>query len=196
MEAPMTEHQTILSTTANDAPGGLPEEVLRVENLTMHYQTRAGEVSAVDDVTFAIRRGEAMGLVGESGSGKTSVATTLLRLLPENARILNGRILLNGQDLVQLSEENMRKIRWNRISMVFQAAMNALDPVYKVGDQILEAMEAHGRVTSLAEARVHIKSLFKLVSLDPQMLERYPHEYSGGMRQRAVIAMALACSRT
>jgi peptide/nickel transport system ATP-binding protein len=168
--------------------------VLRVENLTMHYSTRAGEVSAVDGVTFALKKGESMGLVGESGSGKTSIATTLLGLLPENARVKSGHIYLNGTDLVGLPESKLRKIRWKRISMVFQAAMNALNPVYKVGDQIVEAMDTHGLVSSTHEAHSHVEELYRLVGLDPAMMERYPHEYSGGMRQRAVIAMALACN--
>jgi peptide/nickel transport system ATP-binding protein len=171
----------------------LTEHVLRVENLTMHYTTRAGEVSAVDNVTFALRKGEAMGLVGESGCGKTSVATTLLKLLPENAQVKNGQVFLNGTELISLSEEEMRKIRWKRISMVFQAAMNSLNPVYKVGDQIIEALETHKLVNSNEEARQRVEELFKLVDLDPKMMDQYPHEYSGGMRQRAIIAMALSC---
>ncbi len=167
--------------------------VLNVDDLTMHYTTRAGDVSAVDNVSFTLKRGESMGLVGESGCGKTSIANSLLRLLPENAVFQGGHIYLNGIDLVALSEEEMRKVRWRHISMVFQAAMNALNPVYKVGDQIIEAMENHGQVTTNEAAREHVASLFRLVGLDPKLLEQYPHEYSGGMRQRAVIAMALAC---
>ena len=170
------------------------EYVLKVEDLTMHYTTRAGEVSAVNDVSFSLKRGQAMGLVGESGCGKTSIAFSLLRLLPENAVIKSGKIFLNGMDLVPLKEKEMRNIRWRHISMVFQAAMNALNPVYKVGDQIVEAMETHGQVDTLSGAREHIASLFSLVGLDPKLMDQYPHEYSGGMRQRAVIAMALACS--
>ncbi|MBN1147135.1 MAG: ABC transporter ATP-binding protein [Anaerolineales bacterium] len=168
--------------------------VLKVEDLTMHYTTRSGEVSAVNNVTFALKRGQSMGLVGESGCGKTSIAFSLLKLLPENARIKGGRILLNGADLVPLKENEMRKIRWRHISMVFQAAMNALNPVYKVGEQIVEAMETHGQVETISAAREHIANLFSLVGLDPKLMDQYPHEYSGGMRQRAVIAMALACS--
>lgn len=175
-----------LSTNQNDI-------LLKVENLTMHYTTRAGEVSAVDNVSFELRRGESMGLVGESGCGKTSVATTLLRLLPENAVIKSGHIYLDGLDLVDLNEEKMRQVRWKKISMVFQAAMNALNPVYKVGDQIIEALENHNEVKTNQEARRRVEDLFRLVGLDPAMIDRYPHEYSGGMRQRAVIAMALAC---
>jgi peptide/nickel transport system ATP-binding protein len=159
----------------------------------MHYTTRAGDVSAVDNVSFAMKKGEAMGLVGESGCGKTSVAATLLRLLPDNAQIKTGQIFLNGTELIGLSEEEMRKIRWRRISMVFQAAMNSLNPVYTVGDQVIEALEAHDLVNTNEEARQRVEELFRLVDLDPKMMDQYPHEYSGGMRQRAIIAMALAC---
>ena len=172
----------------------MDDYVLRVDDLTMHYTTRAGDVWAVDNVSFALKKGQAMGLVGESGCGKTSIATSLLRLLPDNAVIKGGHIYLNSTDLVALEEEEMRKIRWRRISMVFQAAMNALNPVYKVGDQIIEAMENHGLVTTNETARNDVADLFRLVGLDPKLMEQYPHEYSGGMRQRAVIAMALSCN--
>lgn len=172
----------------------MTDNVLNVENLTMHYTTRAGEVSAVNNVSFSLERGQSMGLVGESGCGKTSIAISLLKLLPDNAVIKGGHIYLNSTDVVPLTEEQMRELRWDKISMVFQAAMNALDPVYKVGDQIVEAMEAHGQVTTYAAAREHVASLYELVGLDPKLMDQYPHEYSGGMRQRAIIAMALVCS--
>ena len=168
--------------------------VLNVDELTMHYSTRSGEVSAVNDVSFTLQRGKSMGLVGESGCGKTSIAVSLLRLLPDNAHIKSGHIYLNNTDIVPLEEEEMRKLRWRRISMVFQAAMNSLNPVYKVGDQIIEALENHGMFETNEAAREHVADLFKLVGLDPKLMDQYPHEYSGGMRQRAVIAMALACS--
>jgi peptide/nickel transport system ATP-binding protein len=171
----------------------LSETVLKIDDLTMHYNTREGEVYAVDNVSFSLERGEAIGLVGESGCGKTSLATTLLRLLPDNARIKNGHIYLNSIDILALHEEEMRKVRWRHISMVFQAAMNSLNPVFKVGDQIIEAMENHKLVETNEGAREKVASLFRLVGLDPKLMEQYPHEYSGGMRQRAVIAMALSC---
>jgi len=171
----------------------LTDYLLKVEDLTMHYMTRTGEVSAVDNVSFALRKGESMGLVGESGCGKTSIAATLLKLLPENAKVKSGKVLVNGTELLSLSEEEMRSIRWKRISMVFQAAMNSLNPVYKVGDQIIEALENHNMISSNEEARKRVEDLFLLVDLDPKMMDQYPHEYSGGMRQRAVIAMAMAC---
>jgi peptide/nickel transport system ATP-binding protein len=148
----------------------------------------------VNNVTFSIKRGQSMGLVGESGCGKTSIAFSLFKLLPDNAHIKSGKVILNGKDLVPLNEDEMRKVRWRHISMVFQAAMNALNPVYKVGDQVIEAMENHNLVQNNQAAREHVASLFNLVGLDPQLMDQYPHEYSGGMRQRAVIAMALACS--
>ena len=167
--------------------------LLNVEDLSMHYSTRAGEVSAVDNVSFSLKKGEAMGLVGESGCGKTSIATTLLRLMPDNALVKGGHVYLDDTDLLSLREEEMRQVRWKRISMVFQAAMNALNPVYKVGEQIIEALETHHMFATNEEARQRIVELFTLVDLDPKMLDQYPHEYSGGMRQRAVIAMSLAC---
>ena len=170
----------------NDAP------VLEVNDLTMHYLTRSGPVRAVDGVSFSVKRGEAFGLVGESGCGKSSIAITLLKLLPDNAQILGGEIRLNGTDIVPLSEDEMREYRWDRISMVFQAAMNALDPVYAVGDQIVEALEAHASSAS-TDSMQRVRDLYDLVSLNHRLIPRYPHEYSGGMKQRAIIAMALAC---
>lgn len=172
----------------------MTDKVLNVQDLTMHYTTRSGEVSAVNDVTFSLERGQSMGLVGESGCGKTSIAISLLKLLPDNAEFKGGHIYLNDKDIVPLKEEEMRKLRWNKISMVFQAAMNALNPVYKVGDQIIEAMEEHNEIQTNQEARERVAYLFELVGLQPKLMDQFPHEYSGGMRQRAVIAMALSCS--
>ena len=165
---------------------------MSVHDLTMHYSTRTGTVKAVDGVSFSLKEGQSLGLVGESGCGKSSIAISLLKLLPDNARIIKGQIILGGVDLVPLSEDEMRPYRWNRISMVFQAAMNSLDPVYRVGEQIIEALEAH-RYYTRDEALNRVEELFELVSLDPGFIKRYPHEYSGGMKQRAIIAMALAC---
>lgn len=172
----------------------MTDNVLNVQDLTMHYSTRGGEVSAVNDVTFSLEKGQSMGLVGESGCGKTSIAISLLRLLPDNAEFKSGHIFLNDTDIVPLKEEEMRKLRWSKISMVFQAAMNALNPVYKVGDQIIEAMEEHNEVQTNQQAREKVAELFELVGLQPKLMDQFPHEYSGGMRQRAVIAMALSCS--
>ena len=167
--------------------------VLQVKDLTMHYQTRQGTVKAVDGISFELARGEVLGLVGESGCGKTSIAVTLMKLLPDNALILKGQVLLDGQDLMTMDDTTLRKYRWRRISMIFQAAMNSLNPVHRVGDQIVEAIEAHDMAATLKEAQETVDRLFRLVGLDPRLTDRYPHEFSGGMRQRAVIAMALAC---
>ena len=169
------------------------DPILQVANLSLRYQTRQGPVQAVRGVSFDLALGQSLGLVGESGCGKTSVANCLMRLLPDNARLTGGRVLLDGVDLLQLSEEDMRRCRWRRIAMVFQAAMNSLDPVYKVGQQVIEAIEAHQVETTVDAARERVARLFRMVGLDPQLMERYPHEFSGGMRQRAVIAMALSC---
>ncbi len=169
------------------------EPVLEVVDLSLRYLTRAGEVKAVEKVSFQLAKGQAMGLVGESGCGKTSVANCLMRLLPDNALLQGGQVILEGQDIMVLSDEEIREYRWSRIAMVFQAAMNALDPVYRVGQQVIEAIEAHGVETTQSRARERVARLFRMVGLDPALVERYPHEFSGGMRQRAVIAMALSC---
>lgn len=170
------------------------QRLLEVDGLVMRYETEAGEVSAVENVSFSLGRGEAMGLVGESGCGKTSVALSLLRLAPENARYQSGSVRWEGADLLALSEQKMREYRWAEISMVFQGAMNAWNPVYRVGEQIREAMDQHfDPPLSSMETDQRMERLFKLVGLDPAVQNRYPHELSGGMRQRAVIAMALSC---
>jgi len=171
----------------------MSDNVLEVKNLTMHYRTRKGPVYAVDDVSFVVRRGESIGLVGESGCGKTSIALSLMKLLPDNAEIKNGEIRINGVDIVPLSERALREVRWKEISMVFQAAMNSLNPVYTVEDQIKEAMHFHLPQMSDEEMDRKIDELFHMTGLDPAMKNQYPHQYSGGMRQRAVIAMALSC---
>jgi len=169
--------------------------ILEVKNLVMNYEVKGGGmVSAVEDVSFKLLKGQSLGLVGESGCGKTSVALTLMRLLQENARILGGEVVLDGVNILELSEEQMRQRRWADISMVFQGAMNSWNPVYTVGEQIREAIDLHWdpRPTA-AQAREKIVELFELVGINPEMIDRYPHEFSGGMKQRAVIAMALSC---
>lgn len=168
-----------------------PTPTLSVEDLAIHYETGNGPVKAVDGIDFFIRPGEALGLVGESGCGKTTAAKAMLKLLPPNGGIAKGRIDFDGRDLVPLIGEDMRKIRWNDIAWISQAAMNALDPVYRVGDQIVEAMQAHISI-SKDKAMAHAADLFRAVGIDPSRLSAYPHELSGGMKQRAVIAMAMA----
>lgn len=167
------------------------QRLLKVEDLAIHYRTGAGPVQAVDGIHFDLRPGEALGLVGESGCGKTTAAKAMLRLLPPNGEVPRGRIDFDGRDLAALDEESMRKVRWKDIAWISQAAMNALDPVYTVGDQILEAMNAHIKIDRKS-AWAHAEELFRAVGIDPGRLSAYPHEMSGGMKQRAVIAMALA----
>jgi peptide/nickel transport system ATP-binding protein len=167
-------------------------KILEVNNLRMYFSTKKGDVKAVEGVSLEIGKGESVGLVGESGCGKTSIGISILKLLPDNGRILEGEILFKEEDLVPKSEDEMRSVRWSGISMIFQAAMNALNPVYKVGDQIVEAIMLHEDV-SKEEARERVAQLYELVGMSPERAENYPHEYSGGMKQRAIIAMALAC---
>lgn len=169
-------------------------ELLKVENLRMYYQTIRGYVKAVDDVTFEVNKGDALGLAGESGCGKTSAALTILKLLPSNGRVIDGNITLEGQNLLEMSEKEMRKkIRWKSISMIFQGAMNALHPTYTVGHQISEAILAHEDVAN-KEALERAQKLLELVGMEASRINRYPHELSGGMKQRVITAMALACN--
>jgi peptide/nickel transport system ATP-binding protein len=166
--------------------------VLEVEGLTTNYRTLRGWVKAAEDVSFAVDKGEALGVVGESGCGKTTVALSILKLLPKGGRIRGGKILFEGIDLVPMNDKEMRKIRWKGISIVFQGAMNALNPVFKVGDQIVEAIKTHEPELSKSDARKRAEGLFGMVGVEVSRLDNYPHEFSGGMRQRALIAMALA----
>lgn len=167
-------------------------KVLKVENLTTHYRLGRETVYAVDDVSFSIDAGETFGLAGESGCGKTTVAKSIMRILPENGFIAGGKIWLDGQEIVGLTEKEAKKFRWHKASMVFQYAMSAFNPVLRVGDQIAEVLqEKEGCSKDVAYERV--KKLFEEVGLEPSRIRDYPHEFSGGMRQRAIIAQALAC---
>jgi peptide/nickel transport system ATP-binding protein len=168
--------------------------LLEVRDLKMYYETMKGDVKAVDDVSFSLKMGESLGLAGESGCGKTSVALALMKLQPSNAKFLGGSIKLGDMDILGLDDEAIRReVRWKRISMVPQAAMNALNPVFIVKDQIIEAILAHEDVSE-KEAEARTVELLKRVGIDPSRASNYPHEFSGGMKQRAMIAMALACN--
>ena len=168
--------------------------LLDVDNLVMHYTTTEGPVKAVDGISFSLQEREVLGVVGESGCGKSSLASALLKLLPSNAIIRNGRIVLEGTDLVPMPDALVRsKIRWTKISVVPQGAMNGMNPIFKVGDQIAESITAHSDV-SKSDAKVRTSELLKLVGIDPTRAGHYPHEFSGGMKQRAMIAMALSLS--
>ena len=160
----------------------------------MYYGTVRGYVKAVDDVTFKVDKEDALGLAGESGCGKTSAALTILKLLPWNGKIIDGKITLDGNDILKMKEKDVRKkIRWKKISMIFQGAMNALHPTYSVGSQIVEAILLHEDVGK-REAQERAQKLLELVGIEAQKVSRYPHELSGGMKQRVVTAMALACN--
>ena len=165
--------------------------LLEVKNLSMHYDTLDGNVDAVKDISFSVKSGESFGLVGESGCGKTSVAMTLLQLQPDNSVITEGSIKLDGKELIGLSENDLRKVRWDSISIVFQGAMNAWNPVIKIGEQIREAMREHYPENSKQENIEKIDELFKMVGLDGSISERFPHELSGGEQQRVAIARAI-----
>jgi oligopeptide/dipeptide ABC transporter ATP-binding protein len=166
--------------------------LLEVTDLRTHFKLERGWVKAVDGVSFGLADGEALGLAGESGCGKTTTALSLIRLLPENGAIRSGSVKLFGIDLVPKSERAIRRYRWREISIVFQGAMNALNPVIRVRDQIAEPIRIRlGQTDAAAGARA--AELLDLVGIPRKRLGAYPHELSGGMRQRAMIAMALAC---
>lgn len=170
---------------------GTSDVVLEVRNLTIAYDVDDRSVTAVDDVSFTIRRGETFGLAGESGSGKSTIANAILKLLGANGRIVSGSIRCGDVEIDSLAGEELRAFRWNRVSMVFQSAMNSLNPVMTVGDQIVDVFTTHRRL-SRAEATARARKLLELVGIDPNRMTAYPHQLSGGMRQRAVIAIALA----
>ena len=174
-------------TVRRDSP------LLEIEDLRMYYRLASGaNLKAVDGVTFSIKPGDKVGLVGESACGKTSLTMTILNLLPENARILGGKILFEGNNVLSFSLKQWRKFRWERMSMIFQAAMNALDPVYRVGKQLRDVYKLH-RKCSDRESLEHVKNLFRLVGLPESRINSYPHQLSGGMKQRVIIAMSLLC---
>src|SRR6185295_4787527 len=168
--------------------------LLRVERLTTVFDTASGPVAAVDDVSFEIRAGETLGLVGESGSGKSVTALSIMRLVQPPGRIASGRVLFKGDDLFALDDRSMQRVRGAQIALIFQEPMTALNPVFRVGDQIAETLLVHGRATR-REAKGKTIELLRAVRIaNPESrVDDYPHQLSGGMRQRVLIAMALAC---
>jgi oligopeptide/dipeptide ABC transporter ATP-binding protein len=166
--------------------------LLEVNHLKTYFHTSKGILKAVDDVSFNLDSGEALGIVGESGCGKTTCALSISKLLPKEGYIDGGEILLNGIDLARLSEKDIRAHRWKDVSIVFQGAMNALNPVMTIGKQIAEAIELHEGLSRHA-AMNKAADMLELVEIPRDRIHRYPHEFSGGMKQRAMIAMALAC---
>lgn len=167
------------------------KNVLEVKNLKLYYYTSKGIVKAVDDITFNLREGETLGLVGESGCGKTTTGTALLNMPTPPGRIAGGQILVDGNDIVPLSENEVRKnVRWEKVAMVFQGAMNCLTPVYTIGKQMMETLQEHKQMDK-ADAMKRIEKYISYVGLSTDVLKRYPHELSGGMKQRIVIATGL-----
>ncbi|MBN1220998.1 MAG: ABC transporter ATP-binding protein [Anaerolineae bacterium] len=169
--------------------------LLNVRNLSVDFVSQnEPPAHAIENVSFTLRKGEMLGIVGESGCGKTTLMLSLMRLLAATGRIVNGQIIFNGQDLLDLNEKQMAGIRWKDISMIFQGAMNALNPVRRVGDQIAEVIWQHYPASERKYVDTCIANLLELVGINPERKNQYPHQFSGGMRQRAMIAMALACN--
>lgn len=167
--------------------------ILEIKDLTIHFNTRAGKVHAVEGVDLCLEKGMILGIAGESGCGKTTTALSIPLLLPSNAEIASGKIIFEGEDITAATEKQMEKIRWKKISMVFQGAMNALNPLKTVGDQIIEPILLHETSLSKQEAKERAMTLLEQVGIAGNRYHSYPHEFSGGMKQRAMIAMALAC---
>ncbi len=172
------------------------ERLVEIRNLRTSFRTEDGTVRAVDDVSFDIGRGEVVGLVGESGCGKTAVSLSILQLLPTPPAVIEGgEILFSSRDLLKLSSEEIRRIRGNEIAMIFQEPMTSLNPVYTIGDQLMETIQLHQKLGT-QKARSRAIEMLKLVGIPraDEVIGEYPHRFSGGMRQRAMIAMALSCN--
>ncbi len=166
--------------------------LLTIDGLQMYYRSDDGYVRAADDINLELESGQTLGLVGESGSGKTTIARSIIRLLPDNAEVIDGSIDFDGTEVTDLSDRELRKqIRWREVSMIPQNAMNGFDPVYTVGQQIVQAIRYHEKETSKREARDRARDLFDELGIEPDRIDDYPHQFSGGMAQRAMIALAL-----
>lgn len=166
--------------------------LLEVEGLRTYFYTLRGIVRAVDGVSIDLRKGEVLGIAGESGCGKSTLAWSIMGIVPPPGRVVGGRIVLDGMEITGMGESELRrKVRWKRVSMIFQGAMNALTPVYTVGSQIMEVLTYHGGY-SRRDAREKMYELLEEVGLERSLANRYPHELSGGQKQRVVIAMAIA----
>jgi peptide/nickel transport system ATP-binding protein len=187
MTVQMERKQTAQSAGANGKA-----ITLEVKHLKVYYATPAGNVRAVDDVSFHVYKGEILGLVGESGCGKTTTAMAILRMVQPPGRIVDGQVLLDGLDLVGLNEAALRDVRWNTLALIPQGAMNSLNPVMRIHAQIAEAIQTHEGRHSKDKLKKRILDLLTMVGLPSRIYDMYPHELSGGMKQRVCIAMAIA----
>ncbi|MGB9713862.1 MAG: ABC transporter ATP-binding protein [Candidatus Bathyarchaeales archaeon] len=170
----------------------MQKQLLTIEDLTVEYWTRRGKVRAVDNVSFSLGKAETMGVVGESGSGKSTLGLSLIRLVPPPGRIVKGHVWLEGKDLLKLREEEMRNVRGRKIAFIFQDPMTSLNPVKKVGAHFVELIRTHEPKISDEEALKRAEKLLKDVGIQPERVNDYPHQLSGGMRQRVMIALAIA----
>jgi peptide/nickel transport system ATP-binding protein len=172
--------------------GDRPAPVLQVENLRVYYDTTRGPVKAVDGVTFDLQPGERMGLIGESGSGKTTLATAIMRLIHPPGRIAGGHVLLGGRDLLAMNDAELRQVRLKDIALIPQAAMNSLNPVMRIRNLIVDAIVAHEKDVSRQNLRLRVEEVLDQVGLPAVVADRYPHQLSGGMKQRAAMAIAIS----
>jgi len=170
----------------------MQKQLLTVENLTVEYWTRKGRVRAVDDISFYLGKAETLGVVGESGSGKSTLGLSLIRLVPPPGRIVKGHVWLEGKDILRIHEDEIRSIRGRKISFVFQDPMTSLNPVKKIGEHFVELIQTHEPNVSRKEALERAGKLLKDVGIQPERIDDYPHQLSGGMRQRVMIALAIA----
>jgi peptide/nickel transport system ATP-binding protein len=174
--------------------GTQPYEILDVKDLRVYYDTTRGAVKAVDGMSFTLKTEERLGLAGESGSGKSTMAKGLMGLIKQPGRIAGGEVWMDGRDLLKLREEEMQRLRLAEISMIAQGAQNSLNPVARVRNQILDGVKDHGVQMSKKKQEEHVRSLLQRVGLEPQVADMYPHELSGGMKQRVIIAIAICLS--
>lgn len=172
----------------------MTEKIVEIKDLVVHYETEEGVVEAVNNVSFDIKKGEVLGLVGETGAGKTTIALSIMNLLPHPpAHIIQGEVFLEGENMLEKRQKELRKIRGQKISMVFQDPMTALNPVHSVGEQIAEVLRLHNKGLSAAEIEQKAVKMLETVGIPGERYHDYPHQFSGGMKQRVVIAIALAC---
>lgn len=173
----------------------MADKLLEIKGLNVVYHTDEGDVYAVNDLNLSVKKGQVLGLVGETGAGKTTMALSVLRLLPDRiGKIVSGEINLDGIDIIRCTEADMKLIRGSKVSMIFQDPMTSLNPILTIGDQIAEVLELHETGRTKDEIQDRVDEMLSLVGISPERKNDYPHQFSGGMKQRVVIAIALACT--